>query len=131
MSEWRGCSTEVAQGNGARPIAPPVIAFKLRRTVPQRRVGMARRGRSIIMLLAALWTASVAWPPGARGDDAARTTVARQDYAYDPGTESVTLDLVTVYSGQDAEAFRALYREMGAEGYSRAKLDYYRTMYSA
>ena len=87
---------------------------------------MRVRRHSIILLLAALWLA-----PAARADSAERMTVARQDYAYDPGTRVVTLDLGTVYTGQDADMFRALYARIGPSGYSRAKLDYYRTMYDA
>jgi hypothetical protein len=86
---------------------------------------MARRRRSIILLLATLWI-SPAW-----ADGAGRMTVARQNYAYSPRTDSVTLELTTVYSGPDAEGFRDLYRRLGPDGYSRVKLDYYRTMYSA
>jgi len=84
---------------------------------------MARR-RSIILLLATLWLSPTA-------DGAERMTVARQNYAYSPRTDAVTLDLSTVYSGSDAEAFRDLYRRLGPDGYAQAKLDYYRTMYSA
>jgi hypothetical protein len=87
---------------------------------------MGVRRHSIILLLAALWLASAA-----RADSAERMTAARQDYAYDPGTGTVTLDLTTVYSGDDADRFRDLYRRIGAEGYDRAKLDYYREMYGA
>jgi len=86
---------------------------------------MARLRRSIILLPAALWLASAA-----RADGAERMTVARQTYAYSSGTESVTLDLSTIYSGPDAEGFRDLYRRLGPDGYAQAKLDYYRTMYS-
>jgi hypothetical protein len=86
-------------------------------------VPMARRRRSIIMLLAALSLTA------AEAIAADRMTEARQNYAYDPRTESVTLDLTTVYSGIDAERFRDLYRQIGADGYSKAKLDYYRGMY--
>ncbi len=85
---------------------------------------MARRRLSIFMILALLWLA-----PGARADAAERMTVARQEYAYDPRADMVTLDLSTVYSGSDAEGFRMLYRRMGADGYSKAKMDYYREMY--
>jgi hypothetical protein len=87
---------------------------------------MRVRRYSIILLLAALWLA-----PAARADSAGRMTVARQDYAYAPGTGTVTLDLTTVYSGSDADRFRDLYRRIGADGYDRAKLDYYREMYGA
>jgi hypothetical protein len=87
---------------------------------------MGVRRHSIILLLAALSLA-----PAARADSAERTTVARQDYAYDPGTRVVTLDLGTVYTGQDADMFRSLYARIGPDGYSRAKLDYYHGMYGA
>jgi hypothetical protein len=87
---------------------------------------MGVRRHAIILLLAALWLA-----PAARADNAERMTVARQDYAYDPRTRIVTLDLGTVYTGQDADMFRSLYARIGPDGYSRAKLDYYRTMYDA
>ena len=86
---------------------------------------MARQRRSIIFLLAALW------PPASWADGAEQITVARQTYIYSPRTDSVYLDLTTAYSGADADAFRARYRQMGADGYAQAKLDYYRTMYSA
>jgi len=84
---------------------------------------MTRQRRSIILLLAALW------PITATG--AERMTTARQDYAYDPKTNAVTLDLTTVYSGIDAGRFRDLYQRLGRDGYDQAKLDYYRGMYGA
>jgi hypothetical protein len=76
------------------------------------------------VILAALWLAS-----GARADGIERSTVARQEYAYDPRDDVVTLELSTVYSGSDAEGFRTLYRRMGPDGYAQAKLEYYREMY--
>src|SRR5580693_985942 len=80
---------------------------------------------SIILLLSAL-----SFAPAAGADDGAGpTTVARQNYAYDPKTKTVTLDLKTVYSGCDAELFRVFYARTDAQAYSKAKLDYYRTMY--
>ena len=85
---------------------------------------MAQRQGPVILLLAALWL-------GHAANAAERTTVARQTYAYSPRNDAVTLDLTTVYSGSDAEGFRALYRRLGPDGYAQAKLDYYRTMYSA
>ena len=87
---------------------------------------MGVRRHSIILLLAAPWLAPAVW-----ADSPGRTVVARQDYAYDPGTATVTLDLATVYGGEDAARFRALYRRLGTDGYDRAKLDYYRGMYGA
>jgi len=60
---------------------------------------------------------------------AERTTEARQNYAYDPRTETVTLELTTIYTGEDADRFRDLYRRIGQDGYDRAKMDYYRGMY--
>jgi hypothetical protein len=87
---------------------------------------MGVRRHSIILLLAAQWLA-----PVAGADSAARITVARQDYAYDPGTGIVRLDFTTVYSGSDAERFRDLYHRIGPDGYDKAKLDYYREMYGA
>jgi hypothetical protein len=80
---------------------------------------------SIILLLGALWAAA------ARAGEAEPTTVARQDYTYDPRAKTVTLALTTVYSGRDADAFRLFYANAGQEGYRTAKLDYYRTMYDA
>ncbi len=84
-------------------------------------VPMTRQRRSIILLLAALW------PITATG--AERMTAARQDYAYDPRANAVTLDLTTVYNGIDAARFRDLYQRLGRDGYDQAKLDYYRGMY--
>jgi hypothetical protein len=81
---------------------------------------------SIVLLLAALWIA-----PSVRAEEAGPTTVARQNYSYDPRTKTVTLDLRTVYSGGDARAFREIYAKAGADNYSKAKLEYYRTMYDA
>jgi hypothetical protein len=89
-------------------------------------VPMARQRRSIILLFAALWLMSAA-----RADSAERMTAARQDYAYNPRTGAVTLDLTTVYSGIDAGRFRELYQRLGRDGYDQAKLDYYRGMYGA
>jgi hypothetical protein len=86
---------------------------------------MVGQRRSIGVVLAVLWFAPAAW-----ADGAGRLTVARQNYAYSPRTDSVTLELATVYSGSDAEGFRALYGQLGTDGYSKAKLDYYGTMYS-
>lgn len=84
---------------------------------------MRVRHLSIILLLGALWTGPI------RAEQAEPTTVARQNYRYDPGARSVTLDLTTVYSGGDAQSFREFYAKTGADGYAKAKLDYYRTMY--
>jgi hypothetical protein len=83
---------------------------------------MRAHRHSIIALLAAVCLIHGA-------DAAERMTTARQDYTYDPRARTVTLALTTVYTGRDADMFRAFYRRIGQDGYSRAKLDYYRGMY--
>jgi len=80
---------------------------------------------SIILLLAMPWIAPV------RAGETGPTTVARQNYSYDTRTQTVTLDLKTAYSGGDADLFRQIYAKAGADAYTKAKLDYYRTMYDA
>jgi hypothetical protein len=89
-------------------------------------VPMARQGQSIVILLVAIWLA-----PAAYAGSAERSTLERQDYTYDPRTGTVTLDLMTVYSGHDADVLRALFTNIGWGEYSRAKLVYYRRMYGA
>jgi len=83
-----------------------------------------RARRLTIILLPAVLSA-----PPVRAEQAEPNTVARQSYVYDPGKNAVTLDLKTVYRGGDARSFREIYAKVGADGYRRAKLDYYRTMY--
>jgi hypothetical protein len=91
---------------------------------------MHARRLSIILLLGALCIGALGIAPAVRAEDsAAPTTVARQNYSYDPRANTVMLDLKTVYSGHDAQSFRGFYAKAGADGYAKAKLDYYRTMY--
>src|SRR6202012_3553702 len=109
------------------PIARRANPIKLPAGPAQRRNFMPAHRLSIILLLGALWIA-----PAIRPDDAPEpTTVARQNYRYDPRAKTVTLELKTVYRGGDALAFRQIYAKAGADNYSKAKLDYYRTMYDA
>jgi hypothetical protein len=89
-------------------------------------VPMAPRRQWIVTLLAALWLA-----PAAYAVSAERSTVERQDYTFDPRTGTVTLDLLTTYSGHDADVLRALFTNIGWGEYGRAKLVYYRRMYGA